>query len=213
MGRRYYNLQVARLRLLLGLRALRQGVADEVEHVLDDLLGRRDVPERERALRAVADGGREDRVARDREVDGRVLLLALREERDGERGVEAHALGCAGGGALRGEEEERAEHVLVRLVVAGAEDELGVGVEVEDALHDLALVHRERAHFEVLLADEDCMWKSAYTHENREVSQGCAPSIGRLRARLFSSRSWHWWHWKRLGPRAHQHPTYLQLHP
>ena len=164
MGRRYYNLQVARLRLLLGLRALRQGVADEVEHVLDDLLGRRDVPERERALRAVADGGREDRVARDREVDGRVLLLALREERDGERGVEAHALGCAGGGALRGEEEERAEHVLVRLVVAGAEDELGVGVEVEDALHDLALVDGERAHFEVLLADENYIQMLAYSH-------------------------------------------------
>ena len=47
MERRHYNLQVARLRLLLGLRVLRQGVADEVEHVLDDLLGRRDVPERE----------------------------------------------------------------------------------------------------------------------------------------------------------------------
>ena len=53
-----------------------------------------------------------------------------------------------------GEEEERAEHVLVGLVVARAEDELGVGVEVEDALHDLTLVHRERAHLEVLLAHE-----------------------------------------------------------
>ena len=61
--------------------------------MLDDLLGRRDVPERERALRAVADGGREDRVARDREVDGRLLLALPREERDGERRVEAHALG------------------------------------------------------------------------------------------------------------------------
>ena len=63
-------------------------------------------------------------------------------------------LAAGGRGALR-EEEEGAEHVLVRLVVAGAEDELGVGVEVEDALHDLALVHRERADFQVLLPDED----------------------------------------------------------
>ena len=42
----------------------------------------------------------------------------------------------------------------IYLVITSAEDELGVGVEVEDALHDLALVHRERAHLEVLLAHE-----------------------------------------------------------
>ena len=63
-------------------------------------------------------------------------------------------LAAGGRGALR-EEEEGAEHVLVRLVVAGAEDELGVRVEVQDPLHNLALVHGERADLEVLLANED----------------------------------------------------------
>ena len=149
-------LQVTRLLLLAVLRVVvGQSVAHEVEHMLDDLLGRRDVPKRERALRAVPDGGREDRVARDREVDGRVLLALLREERHGERRVEADALRLLRLRRALWEEEERAEHVLVGLVVARAEHELGLGVEVENALDDLALVDRERTDFEVLLADED----------------------------------------------------------
>ena len=190
------------LELLAVLRLAGQGVAHQVEHVLDDLLGRRDMPKRECALRAVAHSGREDRIARDREVDGRVLLALLREERDGERGIEAHTLRLLRlrAGALW-EEEQRAEHVFVGLVVARAEDELGVGVEVEDALDDLALVHRERADFEVLLADEDYMRISVHACMMAQEERGGesnAPSMGRLRARLFSSKSWHWWHWKRL---------------
>jgi hypothetical protein len=41
------------------------------------------------------------------------------------------------------------------LVVAGAEDELGLGVLVNDALDNLALVDGERPDLKVLLADED----------------------------------------------------------
>ena len=48
-----------------------------------------------------------------------------------------------------GEGEERA--------VARAEDELGVGMGVEDALEDLALVDGGRANLEVLLSNKD--WK------------------------------------------------------
>ena len=57
------------------------------------------------------------------------------------------------------------------LVIAGAEHELGVGVEVQDALHDLALVHRERADFEVLLPDEDCRKRSVLSVMTRRWAQ------------------------------------------
>ena len=78
-----------------------------------------------------------------------VRVLAC-DEGDRERRVELCVRLVPGG------QEERAEHVLVGLVVARAEDELGVGVGVQDALDDLALVDGERADLEVLLADENC---------------------------------------------------------
>ena len=65
---------------------------------MSDVLGHRVVPYGERALAAVADGGREDRITLDRELDGRILL-AGREERDEEgpveRDVRVGERGCA----------------------------------------------------------------------------------------------------------------------
>ena len=197
--------QTARLR---GLAA-----ADEVKHVLDDLLGRRDVPQRERALRAVPHSGGEDRAALNREVDGLEPLALPREERDGERGLEADALVALRLGLLGlglGEEEERAEHVLVGLVVAGAEDELGVGVGVQDALDDLALVDGERAHFEVLLADEDCMWTSAYTPMEADKT-GMRTLDWPLACEVVLEQILTLVTLEETGTRYHQHPTYLEL--
>lgn len=63
------SLGASKIAPLLGRR-----LRDEVQHVLDDLLGRRDVPDGERAFAAVPDGGREHRVALDGERDGLELL-------------------------------------------------------------------------------------------------------------------------------------------
>ena len=139
----------------------REVVLNEMEHVLNNLLGSHDVPDGEHALRPVANGGRKHRIVRDRKFNGAVLvrlLFAAGEERDGARRVErdthargSHSAATARGGrkrgAVLGEGEERA--------VARAEDELGVGMGVEDALEDLALVDGGRANLEVLLSDKD----------------------------------------------------------
>ena len=44
---------------------------------------------------------------------------------------------------------------IAYLVITSTEHEFGVGVVVQDPLDDLALVHGERAHLEVLLPNED----------------------------------------------------------
>ena len=46
------------------------------------------------------------------------------------------------------------------LVITGAEDELRVGVEVEDTLDDFALVDGNGTNFEVLLANENYVFLS-----------------------------------------------------
>ena len=111
----------------------------------------------ERALAAVPDGGAEDTLRLEREVDRLSVLL---HESDSDRRRHAQ-LGLARW------ELQRTEHVLVRLceppsarstdkkgrqagktnlVVARAEHELGVGIVIQNPLHDLALVHRARPH-------------------------------------------------------------------
>ena len=73
------------------------------------------------------------------------------------------------------------------LVVTSAEHELGIRIVVEDALDDLALVDRYWADLEVLLADEDCT--KTLVELKARIIRDNIPSIGRFRAKLFSSRS------------------------
>lgn len=100
------DLCASEIALLLG-RCLR----DEVQHVLDDLLGCGDVPHGERAFAAVADGGREHCIALDGERDGLELLCGgvFGEEGDGQWRVQH------GFGVITLEEQERAEHILIGL--------------------------------------------------------------------------------------------------
>ena len=77
---------------------------------------------------------------------------------------------------------------IAYLVIASAEDEFGVGVVVQNALDNLALVDSDRTHFKILLAHKH------YDHPSVRVpsvfsSSRYIPSIGRFRAKLFSSRS------------------------
>lgn len=117
--------------------------SNETEHMVDNLFGYRDVPHRERAFAAVADSGREHRIALDCEFDGLVFRRRVLEERDREWGLHDDLPGdrrgagaggiwrevwSGGGGFL--EEKESAEHVFVGFVVAGAEYKLGVRVVV-----------------------------------------------------------------------------------
>ncbi len=150
---------------------LRRLALRKSEHALNDLLRARDVPPGKGLLAATTNGRAEHTLRTERQFDRRQLLarllaravarlgtqrslhchLPLRSARAGrvrhdERGVRRR-LG-------RGEGDERAEHVLVRLVVASTEHELRLRVLVQDALHDLALVDCERPHLEVLLPDE-----------------------------------------------------------
>ncbi len=83
-------------------------VLHQRERVVNHLVRRVDVPRRERALRAVPDGGGEHRLGLDLQVDG--LRGGVVDERH------RHGRGHRDLLDAWGEEEERAEHVLVGLV-------------------------------------------------------------------------------------------------
>jgi hypothetical protein len=74
------------------------------------------------------------------------------------------------------------------LVIACAEDKLSVRVLVQNTLDDLPLVDRYRADLEVLLSNEHCE-RQAQRTQRLIKWEATIPSIGRLCARLFSSRS------------------------
>ena len=123
---------------------------DKLEHSIDDLVRRGNVPRRKGLLAARPNRGREQ---------ARWFNL----ERDWFDCAPVHGCsGCDGDRwvhcrrrAAHGEERaHRAEHILVGLVVARAEDELRVGIGVQEPLDNFALVDCHRADFEVLLAHE-----------------------------------------------------------
>ena len=155
---------------------------DETKHMVNHLFRDRDVPYRKRTFAAVANGGREHRVTLDRKLNGLELRRRVLEKRDGERGLHddfgrrgrVRRDGGRSGRRRVLEEEERAEHVFVCLVVARTEDELGVGVVVQYPFDNLSLrtpqsvlyrfrvsptrthlVDSNRANLEILLADEN----------------------------------------------------------
>lgn len=123
----------------------------QIKEVADDVFGCGDVPCCERTFAAVANGGREDALTGKRKVNRLELARVLaRYEGDRERRFELDVRLVL----VPVEQEERAEHVLVGLVVAGTDDELRIRVVVQDTLDDLTLVDGQRTDFEVLLADE-----------------------------------------------------------
>ena len=75
------------------------------------------------------------------------------------------------------------------LVVTSTEHEFGVGVVVQDPLDDLALVDGNGAYFKILLADKHCIQVSDRMFECFPPEVEYTPSIGRFRAKLFSSKS------------------------
>ena len=88
------------------------------------------------------------------------------------------------------------------LVVTSTEDEVGVGVLVQELLDNLALVDRERADLEILLSDEHCKRDEPSVSGGRTVLRlrrgAGSPSIGRRGASVLSSKSWHCLHWNDL---------------
>lgn len=77
--------------------------------MLDDLLRRRDVPDSERALAAVANGGGKDGFALNREFNRLERLVGVGKEGDRQRRLHDDLLG------ISLEQEQGTEHVLVRL--------------------------------------------------------------------------------------------------
>lgn len=119
------------------------------------LFGRLHVPPREGHLSRRTNSRGEDRVGRELNLNVLKLgsLLSRSRRGDSNRGLHGNGVGRA---RRKGEDRPKgSEHVLVRLVVTRAEDEVGIRVLVKERLDDLAFVDRKRSNLEVLLTDEN----------------------------------------------------------
>jgi len=120
---------------------------NKVEHSIDDLVRRGNMPRRKSLLDARPDGGRKQARRLNLERDRPDITRSSR----GDRNRWVHIRGRAAHG------EERAhcaEHVLIGLVVARAENKFRVGVSVQEPLNNFALVDCDWTDLEVLLAHE-----------------------------------------------------------
>ena len=114
------------------------------------------MPNSQSPLTTMPNSSREDILPPNRQPNRLVLVFLTPNQGHGKRRFQHDRLRIRRGrGVVALEQEQGAEHVFVRLVVACAEDEFGVGVEVENAFDDFALVDGDGTDFEVLLADED----------------------------------------------------------
>lgn len=123
-------------------------------HCLDDLLGAGQVRAGQSLLGRRADSDGKGVFGSERDLDFREFLglFLVHDRGDGYRS--GHGDGLSRNSATRREDRlGLTEHFLVRLVVTGAEQKVGVGVLVDDLLYDFTLVDGEDSALNVLLAD------------------------------------------------------------
>ena len=134
-----------------GGRGLENRIApDKIKHGIDNLMCRGNVPRCKSLLATGPNGGSEQARRLDFERDW-LDFVPVYGRSGGDRDRWVHYRLRAAHGVERA---HRAEHILVGLVVARAEDEFRVGVSVQKPLDNFAFVDCHRTDFEVLLAHE-----------------------------------------------------------
>ena len=178
-----------------------------MQHKVDHLFGRRHVPARQRSLRTRADGRREDRAGRDGQLDTRssepVIVVY---EGDGERGFEVGFARRVGW-----KDVECPEHVFVGLRKGGREfRQRWAKSAIKQTLSSPAQKISSASGFRYRIR----LTISPLFTANGRTSRFFFPtstSIGRLRAKLFSNKSWHCLHWNNLQPTRISIRTLRQL--
>ena len=204
----------------LQLLAVGGRLSNQIQHMLDDLPGRRHVPAGQRPLAAVPHGSRKYCVGGHRELHVAVLFRVI-DERHRERGLHR------GLARRRGREKKQsAEHVFVGL---WEEDEIRLGVDgaSERTLSSPAQKMNSASGFWYNIRLTISPFQSEISTISRaSCSQACqltlftaigltsrfflptSTSIGLLDTKLFSNKSWHCLHWNCLQPISQRtHPN------